>query len=190
MASSHLGSVEAISPTKPRSCSVFFLRARKTWRVAAGEADGGDAALGERGDERFVDAAAEDHEGGVAGFGVGDAEAGDELGLLAQLGEEPGELHAAAVDERDLVAVAGEVGDGLRAGGEERGVFKGGSAEFDDEFHGWTPEDRCEKQIPCGNDRKKGKGKGKLSSFARQPTSCGYAHETGHPGSWRHERGS
>src|SRR5215472_645461 len=30
MASSHLGSVEAISPTKPRSCSVFFLRARKT----------------------------------------------------------------------------------------------------------------------------------------------------------------
>ena len=53
--------------------------------VAAGEADGGLAVRAERGDERFVDAAGEDHQRGVAGLGVGDAEAGDELALLAHL---------------------------------------------------------------------------------------------------------
>ena len=73
--------------------------------VAAGEAHRGAALLVERGDEGLVDAAAEDHEGGVAGFGVGDAEAGDELGLFAHLGEEAGELDTAAVDEGDFVAV-------------------------------------------------------------------------------------
>ena len=64
------------------------------------------------GDEVLVDAAAEDHEGGVAGFGVSDAEAGDEFALLAHLGEDPGELDAAAVDDGHLMAIAGEVGDG------------------------------------------------------------------------------
>ena len=140
--------------------------------VAAGEADGGDAELRECGDERLVDAAAEDHERGVAGLGVGDAEAGDELGLLAHLREEPGELHAAAVDERDLVAVAREIGDGLCADGEELGLFKGGSAEFDDEFHGRTP--RCEKQIPFGNDRKKATKAKRLSQEALLLVEAGH----------------
>jgi hypothetical protein len=103
--------------------------------------------LAERGDERLVDASAEDHEGGVAGLGVGDAEAGDELGLFAELGEEPGQLHAAAVDDGDLVAVARELGDGLRAGGEERGVFEGGSAEFDYEFHRATPKNKQQQKL-------------------------------------------
>ena len=103
--------------------------------VAAGEAHGGLAVRAEGGDERLVDAAGEDHEGGVAGLGVGDAEAGDELALLAHLGEGLGELHAAAVDDGDLVAVVDEFGDGLAAGVQERLVFEGGSAEFDDEFH-------------------------------------------------------
>jgi len=92
----------------------LFARAEDV-AVAAGEAHGGLSALRERGDERLVDAAAEDHEGGVAGFGVGDAEAGDELGFFAHLGEEAGELHAATVDECDLVAVFGEFCDGAGA---------------------------------------------------------------------------
>ena len=112
--------------------------------VAAGEADGGDAELRERGDECLIDAAAEDHERSVAGLGVSDAEAGDEFGLLAHLGKEFGELHAAAVDERDLVALAREIGDGLCADLEELGLFKGGSAEFDDEFHWLTPNTKGE----------------------------------------------
>ena len=135
MASSHLGSVAAISPTKPRSGSVFFLRARKTWPSPPVRPTAAWPQLVERGDERLVDAAAEDHERGVAGFGVGDAEAGDELGLLAHLREQLGELHAAAVDERDLVAVLGELGDGAGAALQELGLFEGGAAEFDYEFH-------------------------------------------------------
>jgi hypothetical protein len=44
------------------------------------------------------------------------------------LGKELGELHTAAVDERDLVALAREIGDGLCTGLEELRLFKGGSA--------------------------------------------------------------
>ncbi len=58
--------------------------------VAAGEADRGLAMRAEGGDEGFVDAAGEDHQGSVAGLGIGDAEAGDELALLAHLGEGAG----------------------------------------------------------------------------------------------------
>ena len=83
---------------------LLFARAEDV-AVATGEADGGLAVRAEGGDEGLVDAAAEDHEGGVAGFGVGDAEAGDELALLAHLLERAGELHAAAVNDGDLVAV-------------------------------------------------------------------------------------
>ena len=135
MASSHLGSVAAISPTKPRSGTVFFLAGAEDVAVAAGEAHRGLAALVERGDEGLVDAAAEDHEGGVAGFGVGDAEAGYEFRLLAHLFEQAGELDAAAVHERDAVAVFGEVSDGAGAAGEEGRVFECGASEFDYEFH-------------------------------------------------------
>jgi hypothetical protein len=60
----------------------------------------------ERGDERLVHLAGEHHERGVAGDRIGDAEAGDELALLAHGFERTGELHAAAVNERDLMAVA------------------------------------------------------------------------------------
>ena len=96
--------------------------------VAAGEADGGLAVRAERGDERFVDLAGEHHERGVASDGVSDAEAGDELALLAHGFEGAGELHAAAVDERDLMAVAGELGDGLGAAVQHLGIFESGSA--------------------------------------------------------------
>ena len=84
------GSVAAISPTKPRSGSVFFLRARKTWpsppeRPTADWPCEPSAATSD-----LLTRPAEHHERGVAGLGVGDAEAGDELALLAHLGEECG----------------------------------------------------------------------------------------------------
>ena len=58
--------------------------------VSAREADGGLAVRADSGDERFVDAASEDHQSGVAGLGIGDAQAGDELALLAHLSEGAG----------------------------------------------------------------------------------------------------
>jgi hypothetical protein len=69
-------------------------------------------------------------------IGVGDAEAGDELGLLAHLREQAGELHAAAVDQRDLVAVLGQHGDGLGDPLQQRRVFQGDATDFDYELHG------------------------------------------------------
>ena len=113
----------------------LFLTCAEDVAVASGEAHGGLADLSERGDEPFVDAAGEDHEGGVAGFGIGDAEAGDELALLAHLGEGAGELDAAAVNDGDLVAIGDEVKDGPGTEVEKLGLFEGGTAEFDDEFH-------------------------------------------------------
>ena len=103
--------------------------------VSAGETDGGLTVAAKGGDERLINAAGEDHQRGVAGLGVGDAEAGDELALLAHQGEGAGKLHAATVDDGDLVAVAGQFGDGLGAGVEQRRVFERSTAKFDYEFH-------------------------------------------------------
>jgi hypothetical protein len=103
--------------------------------VAARQTHGGLSALGERGHERLVHAAAEHHKRGVAGFSVRDAETGDELGLFAHLGEQFGELHTAAVDERDLMAVGGESGDGFGDTLQQLGIFEGYAANFDYEFH-------------------------------------------------------
>ena len=103
--------------------------------VAAGEADGGLAERAERGDQALVHLAGEDHQRDVAGFGVGDAQAVDELALLAQGLEHAGQLHAAAVDDGDLIAVAHELGDGARAALEQRWSFKARTTEFDDVLH-------------------------------------------------------
>ncbi len=116
----------------------LLLAGAEDMAVAAGEADGFGTALDQGGYKRLVDAATEDHEGGVAGFSVGDAEAGDELGLFAHLGEEPGELDASAVDQGHAVAIFGQLGDGAGAVGEDGWVFQGRSSEFDYELHGFT----------------------------------------------------
>src|ERR1700679_199010 len=91
----------------------FLFASAKDVTVASGEADSGLPMRTDGGDEGLVDAAGEDHDGGVAGFGVGDAEAGDELALFAHLGEGAGELHTTAVDDGDLISVDDEVGDGF-----------------------------------------------------------------------------
>ena len=115
--------------TDEAEVGVGLLLARaKDVAVAAGETDGGLAVRADGGDEGFVDAAGEDHQSGVARLGVGDAEAGDELALLAHLSEGAGQLHAAAVDDGDLVPVGDEIGDGLARRVEDLLVLKGGTA--------------------------------------------------------------
>jgi hypothetical protein len=42
------------------------------------------------------------------------------------------------VNERDLMAVLGELRDGLSALGEEFWFFEGGASELDYEFHGYS----------------------------------------------------
>jgi hypothetical protein len=76
-----------------------------------------------------------DHDRDIAGFGVGDAQAGDELALLAELFERVGELYAAAVNDGDLMAVAHQFSDGADAAVEQRGIFESGPTQFDYIFH-------------------------------------------------------
>ncbi len=106
----------------------LLLAGAKDVAVAAGETDGGLAVGAEGCDERFVDAAGENHQRGVAGLGVGDAQAGDELALLAHLCEGARQLHTAAVDDGDLVAVGDQLGDGLAARVQQLLVLEGGAA--------------------------------------------------------------
>jgi len=123
MASIQRGSLAAISPTYPRSGAVRFLRARKSrpspplGRPPAGQAS----------PERRPGSCSPCRQGPSAqrrGLRVGDAQPGDEFTLLAEGREHAGQLHAAAVDHGDLIAVAHKVGNGARAASEERGILK------------------------------------------------------------------
>ena len=105
--------------------------------IATGEPYGRLADGSERGDERFVDFAGEDHEGDVAGFSVGDAQAGDELALLAEGFEGAGELHTASVDDGNLISVADEIGDGAGAAFEQSRILQPSATEFNDKLHSW-----------------------------------------------------
>jgi hypothetical protein len=48
------------------------------------------------------------------------------------------------VNQRNLVAVPRQIGDGLGADLEELGILKSCSAEFHDKSHGRSPETGCE----------------------------------------------
>ena len=135
MASSQRGSLAAISPTKPRSGDgALFARAEEQ-AVAAGEADRRLAERAQSGDQALVHVAGKDHQRDVARLRVGDAQAVDELALLAQRLERAGQLHAAAMNHGHLVAVAHQLGDGARAAFEQRRSFQARSAQFDDVLH-------------------------------------------------------
>ncbi len=103
--------------------------------IASGKAYCSLSVRAERGDQRLVDASGQDHERGVASLGVGDAKAGDELALFAHQREGAGQLHAAAVDDCDLVAIGHELGDGLACGMKQLFVLESGTAKFDNESH-------------------------------------------------------
>ena len=97
----------------------LFARAKEQ-AIAAGETDRRLAQRAERGHEALVHFAGEHHQRNVAGFGIGDAQAVDEFALLAQRLEHAGQLHAAAMHDGHLVAVAHKLGDGARAAIEQR----------------------------------------------------------------------
>lgn len=106
----------------------FFLASTEDVTVAAGEADCRLPVRADGGDEGFVDSASEDHERGIAGFGVGDSQARDKLALLAHEGQGTRELHATTVDDGYLIAIGDQVGDGFAAGVEDLLVLKSGTA--------------------------------------------------------------
>jgi hypothetical protein len=87
------------------------------------------------GDEGLIDATCQDHQGGIACFGVGDAEAGDEFTFLAHLSKGAGQLHTAAVDDRNLIPIGDEVGNGFAGRVKNLLIFKGRTAQFDNKSH-------------------------------------------------------
>ena len=113
----------------------FLLAGAEDVAVAAREADGGLTVRADSSDEGLVDPAGEDHQGGVAGLGVGDAQAGDELTFFAHLSQRASQLHSSAVDDGDLISIGDEVSDRFTGGVEDLLVLKSGTAEFDDESH-------------------------------------------------------
>ncbi len=79
--------------------------------VGGGDADGRLAFGGDGGGEAFVEQAGEDHDGDVASFSVGNAEAGDKFALDTHALERGGEEPSAAVHNEDLVTFVCERGD-------------------------------------------------------------------------------
>ncbi len=96
--------------------------------ISAGKANGGLSMRAQRGDEGLVDLASKNHKRSVACGSVGDAETSDEFTLLAHGLEGAGELHAATVNERYLMAVASEFSDCLGATVEQLRIFESGTA--------------------------------------------------------------
>ena len=84
------------SPTKP-SCGVAGFGADEAG-VLAGDADGEGGVDVDGRDDVPVDLADQHHAGDVQGLGVGDPQAVDELGDLAQPGHQLADLGAATVD--------------------------------------------------------------------------------------------
>ena len=101
--------------------------------VLAREPDRERAVLVERGDDLAVDLADQRHAHDVDGLGVGDAQAVDELGLLAQPLHEVGDLRAAAVHDDRVHADEAHEHDVLREQVGERGVVHGVAAVLDDD---------------------------------------------------------
>ncbi len=93
----------------------LLLARAKDVTIAAGEPNGSLAMRSDGGNQRFVDAARKNHQRGIPRLGIGDAQAGDELALLAHQRQGARQLDAAAMDHRDLVSVGDQIGDGLAA---------------------------------------------------------------------------
>ena len=90
--------------------------------VLTGEADGVGAVPVEGGDDLAVDLADERHAHDVDGLGVGDAQAVDELRLLAEAAHQVGDLRTAAVHDDRVHADEPHEHDVVREQVGERGV--------------------------------------------------------------------
>jgi hypothetical protein len=120
--------------SKVAAVALFFARANRA-AVAATEADRRLARGSDRRNQPFVHHAGEHHQRHVARFGVGDAQAVDEFAFLAEPLHRAGEFHAAAVDDRDLVAVARQLNNGVRALAQDFRIVERGSSDLDDDPH-------------------------------------------------------
>ncbi len=112
--------------------------------VDAADADGVAAVHVDRGDELRVDLPLEHHAGDVDGLGVGDPQAVDELGFLAEPFHQLGDLRTAAVhddrahpDEAHQHDVLGEQGERIVVGGAGEGI----AAVLDDDGLAGEPPD-------------------------------------------------
>ena len=99
--------------------------------VLAGEADRVRAVLVERGDDLAVDLADERHAHDVDALGVGDPQAVDELGLLAEPAHEVADLRTAAVHDDRVHAHEAHEHDVLREEVRERGIVHRVAAVLD-----------------------------------------------------------
>src|ERR1022692_2016033 len=87
------------------------------------------------GHQLVIDAACEDFQHGVQGFGCSDAEASDEGAGDAALGQVAGHLLAATVDDGDFVTRGPRAGDLPRQAVARVRRIEQGAAEFDHQFH-------------------------------------------------------
>src|SRR5208337_2221142 len=115
--------------------------------VRGGNSDCGLARCGDGGCQALVQKAAKDQHSGVAGFAVGNAQASDKLTFDAEALQCGGEKTAAAMDDKNFVAMASEVGDVLRERSSRGCVFKQSSGKFDNNPHSspvcsWMPSIR------------------------------------------------
>src|ERR1017187_2364935 len=103
--------------------------------IDAGDSNGKSARAVDGGHQFVIDAAGEDFEHGVDGFGRGDAETADEGAPDTAFGEVAGHLLAAAVDHGDFVSGGAGGGDFEgQAITRDRGIEQG-AAEFHQQFH-------------------------------------------------------
>ena len=135
MASSQRVSEATISPTNPRSGVVRFLRARKINPSPPESPTAAWPCAAQRRYQLLVHSAAQHHQRGIAGFRIGDAQAGDKLTLLAHLLQGAGQRRAAAVHHGDLVAILRQHRDRPRTAMKQAWIFECRTTEFDYEFH-------------------------------------------------------
>jgi len=93
-------------------------------------AHGRNAQCAQSGYELLVHFSGKKHQRHVASFSIGDAQAVDELALLAQRLQHARQLLTAAVDHRNLMAVASQFGNRARTAFQKRRNFQAGSTQL------------------------------------------------------------
>src|SRR5262249_51372811 len=100
-------------------------------RVRGRDTDGRLAFGGNSGSQLLVEQPRKDHNGGVAGLFIGDAQTSDELTVDAHPLERSRKQAAAAVDDENLVAFARQLGHLMCERTNYGIVFEQSSSEFD-----------------------------------------------------------
>src|SRR5260370_2649241 len=85
--------------------------------------------------EALVEQAREGHDGNVASFAIGNAEATDKLAFNTQALERFREQAAAAMNDKDLMAMLGKFCNMASEIFDQRRIFEQCTRKFDDDFH-------------------------------------------------------